>query len=39
MFIYSDTYKIIEFEVEGFLSSEKLKIFQEQDIVFWSKKY
>lgn len=31
--IYSDThYEIIEFEVEGFLSNEKLKIFQEQNI-------
>ena len=31
--IYSDThYEIIEFEVEGFLSNEKLKILQEQNI-------
>ena len=37
--MYSDThYEIIEFEVEGFLISEKLKIFQGQKIVFWSKK-
>ena len=36
--MYSDThYEIIEFEVEGFLISEKLKIFQGRRLCFGQK--